>query len=238
MRFGQQLGEFRKSWTLPVSWLLLFAFPVVLLYGAIRPGEPVWGPLLGIAALWGPGLLAVIDRATYRVTLFERGIRVKSLLGETSVALTAATRIFYRSVRESINGIPAGTRMSLKVADGHQSVHLRSSIKGIESLNDHMVQFEQETILPVKRKALLEGRQVDFGKVRLQPGKLVAGSKSIGAAEISGIEVRAGRLLVNKVGSSVFTFAQANLHEIANMHTLFELLPLLAHSPQPEAISP
>lgn len=229
---GRELAGFRKSWTLPVGWLLLFAFPVVLLYGAIRPGEPVWGPVLGIVALWGPGVLAVIDRATYRVTLFERGVRVKSLLGERSVALTTASRIFYKSVRESVNGIPAGTRMSLTIRDGTQRVHLRSSIKGIRELHAHMVQFEQEVILPARRRALLDGQQLDFGALRLRLGQLAAGSKRISPAEIASIEVRAGRLVVHKVGARVFTFAQAPLHEIPNMHTLFELLPLLSQERQ------
>jgi hypothetical protein len=224
---GELMGVYRKSWALPVVFLLLFGFPAWLVIASWWESRE-WPVLLFGLALFLPAVVTALDRWKYRVYLHDKGLVVDGLFGRSGVRFAAGMRIWQKSVRESINGIPAGTHRTIRIWDGKRTVKLGSSIVGIVEIGEMLSEFELNGLRPAMAKRYEQGERVEFGPMALQGGKLFNGRKNIPVTDVGAMELANGHLTIRRHGGR--RFARHAFGDIPNAMSFISFVEALTGS--------
>ncbi len=145
IRYGKSSGmAFFVSFTLTLLGLLLFSV----------------GGLAGLFAIASLAAAALVwlERSRYEVELYERALVRHSLWGSTTIMLSASTRLYFRSVRQSINFIPVGTYHYITVSDSKSQLSLTPHLTDAVGLRECLQEFEAEHITPQAAQNFQEGK--------------------------------------------------------------------------------
>lgn len=224
---GELVGVYRKSWALPIVFLLLFGFPAWLVIASWWESRE-WPVLLFGLALLLPTAITALDRWKYRVFVHDKGLVVNGLFGRSGVRFAAGMRIWQKSVRESINGIPAGTHRTIRLCDGKRTVKLGSSIVGIGAIGEMLSEFELNGLRPAMAKRYERGERVEFGPMALHGGKLFNGRKNIAVTDIGTMELANGYLTIRQSGGR--RFARHAFGDIPNGMSFISFIEALTGS--------
>ncbi len=222
--FGGQSSQYRKSWRLPVFFLFILGGPVLLLSDKFSDNPHLGLAVISTLAWLSPLLLSIADRLTYQLTVYERGLIVRSMLGTKSIPFDGQTMIRQQLLRESLNGIPTGASTTIFLSHGRKRVTLRASIKDIEHLRrELMEEVEVPIIAPAVLQAYASGKTVDFGRASLGNGYLKVRSKQLKTTMIQTMEMSQGVLTIRQKTDNRL-FCRLQTQDIGNLNIFLHLL--------------
>ncbi len=165
------LEEFKgNKVTLLAVVIVVGGFAGLIGKGLASPPDPVTDRSLIIYGVVVLALLALFAGwiLSVRVSLHPDGISYQSWFGSKELRLDELQRVYYSSVKRSVNFIPIGTYYKFKLIDSSgKKLSFGNRVERPGVLGPKLVQHTHPALLNNAVRLLQSGQEVDFGKIRV-----------------------------------------------------------------------
>lgn len=219
---SELLVEYRQTWV-HCLMTMLSVLPVGLfLFAMIALECPyIYAVLFALCCAAVMALLG-FNAFKLQVLLYPDKVVMRSLFGTQSLRLNAKTEFYYYHLHPTLHGMwIKQPYMMLKY--GKRSFTFDSSIYNVESLRDVLLELEQFYQKPATETAILKGRSIFFGEVKVSSTGLSYKNQVLAFSDLKDCNLQKGYLNVKKQAQQQ-AFLSIPMRKIPNMKTFFAVL--------------
>jgi len=223
--------------TVAIYGLIASVFCAPAVTPVFPPGFAIYvGILLSPLVLIGGWLLSI------KVQIHPDGISYHSWFASKEVRLDELERLYYSSVKRSVNFIPIGTYYQFKLVDSNgNKLSFGNRVERPGVLGQKLIQHTLGPLLNKAARSLQSGQEADFGPIRAsrEHGLKVKKSAWLGLKsrieeipwdQVAEYRIEKGHFFIFRVGQK-----RATGHPISQVPNAFVLLALLDNIYKPAA---
>lgn len=226
--FGELLFESKKSLKLPIIWTVIFSLPALALLGGYSKNGDIYVILFALLLL-SPALVMFITRPFSKLSIYDKGVAITSILGNKNIPLNLNTNFYIDKKSDAVSGISVAQHTKINIVNANKTLKIPSSFKDQDDVIAVFDHFQQHHILPSAIDRLSQNKTLDFGGIQLSNNKISIKNKVYSLSSIEQLTVENGTLRIYLQDKPMLGGANAyiSLEKIANYHTLLIIISQL-----------
>ena len=226
--FGELLFESKKSLKLPILWTVIFSFPALAILGGYSNNGKIHSIFFALLLL-SPALVMFITRPFSKLSIYDKGVAITSILGSKNIPLNLNTDFYIDKKSDAVSGLSVAQHTTIKIVNGSESLKIPSSFKDQDDVIAVFDRFQEHHMLPPAIDKLNQNKSLKFGDIQLSNSKISIKNKVYALSSIEQLTVENGTIRIYLQDKPMLGGANAHmsLENVPNYHTFLIILSQL-----------